>query len=127
MLLFLFAPLDLKVFVTKPHRNGTIKEGDSVNLTCMNSCDSGNFSSAFTWFKDREPIHKGPMLNLSNISFTNSGNYTCSLTRHKRTTSGVININVECEYWTQDHICRSQQSCLYRALFSSSQLNTHTT
>ncbi|XP_050930102.1 B-cell receptor CD22 isoform X1 [Lates calcarifer] len=87
--------VDLKVFVTKPHRNGTIKEGDSVNLTCMNSCDSGNFSSAFTWFKDREPIHKGPMLNLSNISFTNSGNYTCSLTRHKRTTSGVININVE--------------------------------
>ncbi|XP_040917574.1 B-cell receptor CD22-like isoform X2 [Toxotes jaculatrix] len=72
-----------------------MKEGDSVNLTCINSCDGGNFSSAFTWFKNGEPINEGPVFYLRNISSTNSGNYTCSLTTHKETTSGVINIDVE--------------------------------
>uniref|UniRef100_A0A8C4HBG4 Ig-like domain-containing protein n=1 Tax=Dicentrarchus labrax TaxID=13489 RepID=A0A8C4HBG4_DICLA len=71
----------------------TMNEGESVNLTCINSCD--DLSSAFTWFKSGEPFSEGPVLYLSNMSSTNSGNYTCSLKSHTGTTSGVINIDVE--------------------------------
>uniref|UniRef100_A0A4W6G3S8 B-cell receptor CD22 n=1 Tax=Lates calcarifer TaxID=8187 RepID=A0A4W6G3S8_LATCA len=87
--------VDLRAVVTKTNDNRTMMEGDSVNLTCINSCDGDDLSSAFTWFKDGEPINEGPVLYLSNISFINSGNYTCSLTTHEGTTSGVINIDVE--------------------------------
>ncbi|XP_051244871.1 B-cell receptor CD22 isoform X3 [Dicentrarchus labrax] len=85
--------VDLNISMTKPNVNGTVKEGDSINLTCINSCD--DLSSAFTWFKSGEPFSEGPVLYLSNMSSTNSGNYTCSLKTHTGTTSGVINIDVE--------------------------------
>ncbi|XP_042248308.1 B-cell receptor CD22-like [Thunnus maccoyii] len=87
--------VDLNVSVKKPHGNEMMKEGESVNLICINSCDGINISSAFTWFKNGEPINEGPVLYLSNMSSTSSGNYTCSLKTHTGTTSGVININVE--------------------------------
>uniref|UniRef100_A0A7N8YKY5 Ig-like domain-containing protein n=1 Tax=Mastacembelus armatus TaxID=205130 RepID=A0A7N8YKY5_9TELE len=32
-----------------------MKEGDSVNLTCINRCDGDGLSSAFLWFKNEEP------------------------------------------------------------------------
>ncbi|XP_023265811.1 B-cell receptor CD22-like, partial [Seriola lalandi dorsalis] len=51
--------LDLKTLVTKTNGNGAMKEGDSVNLTCKESCDGGDLSSAFTWFKDGKAIN-GP-------------------------------------------------------------------
>lgn len=86
--------LDLKIMLT--NENGTIKEGDSVNLTCVNGCDSGHDS--FTWSKDRKAMNEGPVLYLNNVSATDSGNYTCSLSKYNGATSGVININVECEY-----------------------------
>ncbi|XP_037649503.1 B-cell receptor CD22-like [Sebastes umbrosus] len=86
---------DSNVSVTNPNGNRATKEGDSVNLTCSRGCDGGDLSSAFTWFKNGEPINEGPALYLSNVSSTNSGNYTCSLKTHTGTTSGVINIDVE--------------------------------
>uniref|UniRef100_A0A8C9YVM2 B-cell receptor CD22 n=1 Tax=Sander lucioperca TaxID=283035 RepID=A0A8C9YVM2_SANLU len=89
--------VDLSISVTKPNGNRTTKEGDSVNMTCRNSCDGDNLLSTFTWFKNGEPITEGPTLYLSNMSYTNSGNYTCSLKTHTGTTSGVIHIDVECE------------------------------
>ncbi|XP_029292860.1 B-cell receptor CD22-like [Cottoperca gobio] len=87
--------VDLNISVTKPRGNRTTKEGDSVNLTCINGCDGGNLSSAFTWFKNGEHINEGAVLYLSNMSSANSGNYTCSLKTHTGTTSGVTNIDVE--------------------------------
>ncbi|KAA8582598.1 hypothetical protein FQN60_003829 [Etheostoma spectabile] len=87
--------VDLSISVTKPNGNRTAKEGDSVNLTCRNGCDGGNLLSTFTWFKNGEPITEGPTLYLSNMSSTNSGNYTCSLKRHTAASSGVIHIDVE--------------------------------
>ncbi|XP_038557087.1 sialic acid-binding Ig-like lectin 13 isoform X2 [Micropterus salmoides] len=82
--------VDLDVLVS-----GTTKEGANVNLTCTNSCDGGNLSSAFTWFKNGELTNEGPVLYLSNMSTTNSGNYTCSLKTHSGATSAVINVDVE--------------------------------
>lgn len=93
---------DLNIVMTKPHGNEKVKEGESVKLTCINSCDGTNVTSDFTWLKNGEPIKDGPVLNLRNISSTNSGNYTCLLKRHIGATSGVTNIDVECEYQTLD-------------------------
>ncbi|XP_033501537.1 B-cell receptor CD22-like [Epinephelus lanceolatus] len=87
--------VDLNILVTKPDGNRRTKEGDSVNLTCINSCDGGNLSSAFTWFKNGELINEGPVLYLSNMSTATSGSYTCSLEAHTGTASGVVNIDVE--------------------------------
>uniref|UniRef100_A0A3Q1JJE8 Ig-like domain-containing protein n=1 Tax=Anabas testudineus TaxID=64144 RepID=A0A3Q1JJE8_ANATE len=87
--------VDLKVSMTKTNGSETIKEGDSVSLKCRNGCDVGGLSSSFTWFKNGEPINDGPILNLSNISSTNSGNYSCSLTTQRGLPSGVINIDAE--------------------------------
>ncbi|XP_070779021.1 basigin-like [Enoplosus armatus] len=42
-----------------------------------------------------ELIAEGPVLYLSNMSSTNSGNYSCSLKTHSGTTSAVIHIDVE--------------------------------
>uniref|UniRef100_A0A3B4UBN8 Ig-like domain-containing protein n=1 Tax=Seriola dumerili TaxID=41447 RepID=A0A3B4UBN8_SERDU len=108
--------VDLKTLVTKTNGNGTMKEGDSVNLTCINSCNGGDLSSAFTWFKNGKAISEGRALYLSNISSTTSGNYTCSITTHKGTSSEVININVEREYWTQDQYFKKQRNLRQRKL-----------
>uniref|UniRef100_A0A671YRZ6 B-cell receptor CD22 n=1 Tax=Sparus aurata TaxID=8175 RepID=A0A671YRZ6_SPAAU len=87
--------VDLNVLVTKPNENRATKEGDSVNLTCINDCDGDHLSSAFTWFNNGEPINEGPVLYLSTMSSTDSGNYSCSLKTHTGTASRVINIHVE--------------------------------
>ncbi|XP_034448208.1 B-cell receptor CD22-like isoform X1 [Hippoglossus hippoglossus] len=87
--------VDLKTSVTNTSGHGATKEGDSVNVTCRNSCDGGDVSSAFIWLKNGESIHKGPSLYWRDISPSNSGNYTCSLEAHNGTTSRVVNINVE--------------------------------
>ncbi|XP_031723499.1 B-cell receptor CD22-like [Anarrhichthys ocellatus] len=87
--------VDLNISVTRPDGNRTTKEGDSVNMTCVNVCDDDNLSSAFIWFKNGEPIKEGPVLYLSNMSSTNSGNYSCSLKTHTGTASGVIHIDVQ--------------------------------
>ncbi|XP_030262345.1 B-cell receptor CD22-like [Sparus aurata] len=81
--------------MTRPLENRATKEGDSVNLTCINGCDGDHLSSAFTWFKNGKPTNEGPVLYLSNMSSTDSGNYSCSLKTHTGTASRVINIHVE--------------------------------
>ncbi|XP_037332769.2 B-cell receptor CD22-like [Pungitius pungitius] len=87
--------VDSKIIVKQPEGIRATKEGDSVNLTCMNAFDDRRPSCAFTWFKNGEPINQGPVLYLSNLSSKNSGNYACSLKGHPQKTSGVVNINVE--------------------------------
>ncbi|XP_054891859.1 B-cell receptor CD22-like isoform X1 [Poeciliopsis prolifica] len=83
--------IDLNILVPKE----TIKEGDSVNLTCRNRCDGEERSYVYSWFKDGEAINEGPVLRLTNVSSKHSGNYTCSLKMKNKTTSGVAHVNVE--------------------------------
>uniref|UniRef100_A0A8C7Y2Z4 Ig-like domain-containing protein n=1 Tax=Oryzias sinensis TaxID=183150 RepID=A0A8C7Y2Z4_9TELE len=71
--------------------NEVIKEGDSASLTCTSGCDGGK-PSQFMWLKDGEVIKKGPVLNLTDVSFKHSGDYCCT---YNGATSGVITINVE--------------------------------
>ncbi|KAL3987050.1 COP9 signalosome complex subunit 5 [Sarotherodon galilaeus] len=87
--------VDFNISMTKLKRHESIQEGDSVNLTCTDRCDAGNFSSVFTWFKNGEYLQDGRVLQLGNVSFTNSGNYTCSLKTSTGTTSGVLHVDVE--------------------------------
>ncbi|XP_071386631.1 B-cell receptor CD22-like [Centroberyx affinis] len=87
--------VDLKVLVMKPNGEGIMKEGESVNLTCVNGCDGGNHSSAIAWFKDGEPFNEGPVLYIHNMSSTSSGSYACSLKKHTGTLSEVVSIHVE--------------------------------
>ncbi|XP_034567711.1 sialic acid-binding Ig-like lectin 14 [Notolabrus celidotus] len=87
--------VDLNISINKPNGGGKTKEDDSVNLTCISACDGSNTSSTFTWFKDGELLNEGSVLHLSNMSITNSGNYTCSLKTQPGTASRVINIDVE--------------------------------
>ncbi|KAM8845454.1 sialic acid-binding Ig-like lectin 14 isoform 2-T2 [Spinachia spinachia] len=85
--------VDLKIVLKQPDGFRATREGDSVNLTCVNVFDE--YKLSYAWFKNGQPINKGPVLYLSNLSSTNSGNYTCSLERHPQVTSGVVNIDVE--------------------------------
>lgn len=91
MPVFLF--LDLNIALNKAKENEVIKEGDSASLTCTSSCDGGE-PSQFMWLKDGKVIKKGPVLNLTDMSFKHSGDYCCT---YNGATSGVTTINVECE------------------------------
>ncbi|XP_055366848.1 sialoadhesin-like [Betta splendens] len=85
---------DLTITVEGTDGDETPKEGDAVKLTCSNQCDVNGLSS-FTWWKDGQLVHEGPVLHLSNISYTDSGNYSCSPNAQRRPTSEVIAIDVE--------------------------------
>ncbi|XP_041853486.1 B-cell receptor CD22-like [Melanotaenia boesemani] len=73
----------------------SVKEGDAVSLTCTNSCNDDQFSSALTWFRNGHFLKEGPELYLGSLSTTDSGKYTCSLKVHPGTTSKVMQIDVE--------------------------------
>ncbi|XP_041634086.1 B-cell receptor CD22-like [Cheilinus undulatus] len=85
----------LSVFGTKLNTSRSTKEGDPLNLTCVNSCDGANSSSAFTWFKNGEVLHEGPVLYLSHTSISDSGNYSCSLKTQPAATSAAVHVDVE--------------------------------
>lgn len=80
---------------------GTIKEGESVRLTCTSNCTGARQS--FAWFKDGGPVRGGDELVLTSASPSDSGNYTCSLSNHPGTTSAVVRVDVECEHVKQNH------------------------
>ncbi|XP_075999176.1 B-cell receptor CD22-like [Genypterus blacodes] len=83
---------DLHISVSKPVGKGQIKEGESVSLTCINSCDGG--SSAISWFKDRVHMKEGRVLHLDNLSTRSSGSYTCSLNNEPGTLSSPVHVSV---------------------------------
>uniref|UniRef100_A0A3Q2QEZ3 Ig-like domain-containing protein n=1 Tax=Fundulus heteroclitus TaxID=8078 RepID=A0A3Q2QEZ3_FUNHE len=86
--------IDLNVLVQNADGD-EIQEGDSVTLTCINSCDGHDASSMLSWFKDGKAIDEGPVLQLNNVSTEHSGNYTCSLKSQNGTTSAVARVVVE--------------------------------
>ncbi|XP_046894696.1 sialoadhesin-like isoform X3 [Hypomesus transpacificus] len=85
--------LDL-ISVTTP-RNGTIIEGDFVNMTCKNVYD-GPHRSSIEWFKNGVPIYKRSTLYINNISLQDSGSYACMLNYNSsRTLSEVFRVSVK--------------------------------
>ncbi|XP_031432261.1 myeloid cell surface antigen CD33 [Clupea harengus] len=66
----------LKLSVTRLKGNGTIKDGDSFNLTCSANCTFN--LSEISWFKDDVKLAgTGPVLLLTSVTYRDSGNYTC--------------------------------------------------
>ncbi|XP_037389768.1 sialoadhesin-like [Pygocentrus nattereri] len=74
--------------------NGTLKEGDSVNLTCAVNCTLS--SPQFVWFKNRERLpESGSVLHLPALTMRNSGNYSCALRNYENFTSEMISLDVK--------------------------------
>uniref|UniRef100_A0A3B3S4C1 Ig-like domain-containing protein n=1 Tax=Paramormyrops kingsleyae TaxID=1676925 RepID=A0A3B3S4C1_9TELE len=84
---------ELKLVMTSSGGNGTLREGDSVNLTC----DTGNCSHSqleFTWFKDNQHLPETQStLQFDPVSYHHSGKYWCALKGYRETESDVILLN----------------------------------
>ncbi|KAI5092480.1 hypothetical protein C0J45_18111 [Silurus meridionalis] len=85
---------DLKVSLIRLSGNGTLKPGDSLNLTCDVTCTQS--SSQFLWSKNNELLpESGAVLHFPALNLRDSGNYTC--TWKTSTTSGSKTISLQVE------------------------------
>ncbi|XP_060756608.1 uncharacterized protein LOC132867654 [Neoarius graeffei] len=87
---------DLKVSLIRLSGNGTLKQGDSLNLTCDVNCTHS--SSQFMWSKNNEPLNtSGPVLHFPALTVRDSGNYTCTWKTNEASGSETISLHVEGE------------------------------
>ncbi|KAM9436486.1 uncharacterized protein Hap1MRO34_000908 [Clarias gariepinus] len=85
---------DLKVSLIRLSGNGTLKQGDSLNLTCDVNCTHS--SSQFVWSKNNEQFNpSGPVLHFPALTLRDSGNYTCTWKTNE--TSGYKTISLQVE------------------------------
>ncbi|XP_047664566.1 uncharacterized protein LOC113634381 isoform X2 [Tachysurus fulvidraco] len=85
---------DLKVSLIRLSGNGTLKQGDSLNLTCDVSCT--NTSSQFVWSKNIQSLYtSGPILHFPALTLRDSGNYTCTWGTGETSGSETISLHVE--------------------------------
>ncbi|TSY27751.1 Sialic acid-binding Ig-like lectin 15 [Bagarius yarrelli] len=85
---------DLQVSLIRLSGNGTLKQGDSVNLTCDVNCT--NTSSQFMWSKNNQPLNtSGPLLHFPSLTAKDSGNYTCTWRTNETSGSKWISVQVE--------------------------------
>ncbi|XP_029109082.1 uncharacterized protein LOC114910771 [Scleropages formosus] len=69
---------ELSVLMNSSSKNGTIREGDSVNLTCATTGCSLS-QSEFIWVKDKERLQEThSTLHFNRVSCRNKGNYSCA-------------------------------------------------
>ncbi|KAG9259526.1 carcinoembryonic antigen-related cell adhesion molecule 2-like [Astyanax mexicanus] len=80
--------------LTGPPENETLKEGDSVNLTCAVNCSLS--SPQFVWFKNNQRLPSSdPVLHSSALTVNNSGNYYCALKTNEAVRSEIVTIHFE--------------------------------
>ncbi|XP_053343341.1 uncharacterized protein LOC128513816 [Clarias gariepinus] len=85
---------DLKVSLIRLSGTGTLKQGDSLNLTCDMSCTHS--SSQFVWSKNNEQLNtSGPVLHFPALTVRDSGNYTCTWKTKETSGSKTISLQVE--------------------------------
>ncbi|XP_047664534.1 B-cell receptor CD22-like [Tachysurus fulvidraco] len=85
---------DLKVSLIRLSGNGTLKQGDSLNLTCDVSCT--HTSSQFVWSKNNQRLYtSGPFLHFPALTLRDSGNYTCTWGTGETSGSETISLHVE--------------------------------
>ncbi|XP_072570762.1 sialoadhesin-like isoform X2 [Paramormyrops kingsleyae] len=91
---------ELKVVMTSSRVNGTLREGDTVNLICdTDSCSLSQ--SEFTWFKDNQQLPETQStLHFSPISYHHTGKYSCATNGRKVAASNEVNIIVESHFNT---------------------------
>ncbi|XP_053530763.1 uncharacterized protein LOC108256269 isoform X2 [Ictalurus punctatus] len=87
---------DLKVSLIRLSGNGTLKQGDSLNLTCDVNCTQS--SSQFVWSKNNERLNtSGRVLHFPAVTVRDSGNYTCTWKTNRASGSETISLLVEGE------------------------------
>ncbi|KAF4076157.1 hypothetical protein AMELA_G00227200 [Ameiurus melas] len=85
---------DLKVSLIRLSGNGTLKQGDSLNLTCDVNCTQS--SSPFVWSKNNERLNtSGPVLHFPAVTVRDSGNYTCTWETNMTSGSETISLQVK--------------------------------
>ncbi|XP_062841224.1 uncharacterized protein LOC134300733 [Trichomycterus rosablanca] len=85
---------DLKVELIRLSGNGTLKPGDSLNLTCHVNCTHS--SSQIVWSKNNQNLNRsGPVLHFPSLTMGDSGNYTCTWRTNVSSGSDMISIQVE--------------------------------
>ncbi|KAF5898292.1 myeloid cell surface antigen CD33-like isoform X1, partial [Clarias magur] len=76
--------------------DGTLKQGDSLNLTCDVNCTHS--SSQFVWSKNNEQFNtSGPVLHFPALTVRDSGSYTCTWKTNETSGSKTISLQVEGE------------------------------
>ncbi|KAF5900970.1 myeloid cell surface antigen CD33-like isoform X1, partial [Clarias magur] len=76
--------------------DGTLKQGDSLNLTCDVNCTHS--SSQFVWSKNNEQFNtSGPVLHFPALTVRDSGSYTCTWKTNRASGSKTISLQVEGE------------------------------
>ncbi|XP_053343347.1 uncharacterized protein LOC128513823 [Clarias gariepinus] len=91
---FLLSEKDLGVSLIRLSGNGTLKQGDSLNLTCDVNCTHS--SSQFVWSKNNEQLNtSGPVLHFPALTVRDSGNYTCTWKTKETSGSKTISLQVE--------------------------------
>ncbi|XP_053343757.1 sialoadhesin-like isoform X1 [Clarias gariepinus] len=91
---FLLSKKDLKVSLIRLSGNGTLKQGDSLNLTCDVNCTHS--SSQFVWSTNNEQLKtSGPVLYFPALTVRDSGNYTCTWKSNETSGSKTISLQVE--------------------------------
>ncbi|XP_047664553.1 uncharacterized protein LOC125140230 [Tachysurus fulvidraco] len=91
---------DLKVSLIRLSGNGTLKQGDSLNLTCDVSCT--HTSSQFVWSKNNQRLYtSGPVLHFPALTLRDSGDYTCTWGTGETSGSKTISLHVEGESFDQ--------------------------
>ncbi|KAF5882008.1 myeloid cell surface antigen CD33-like isoform X1, partial [Clarias magur] len=94
---------DLKVSLIRLSGDGTLKQGDSLNLTCDVNCTHS--SSQFVWSKNNEQLNtSGPVLHFPALTVRDSGNYTCTWKTNEASGSKTISLQVEGGKVTAGHI-----------------------
>ncbi|XP_053467234.1 uncharacterized protein LOC128599550 [Ictalurus furcatus] len=87
---------DLKVSLIRLSGIGTLKQGDSLNLTCDVDCTQS--SSQFVWSKNNERLpESGPVLHFPAVTVRDSGSYTCTWKTSMTSGSEMISLHVEGE------------------------------
>lgn len=74
---------------------GSIREGESVSLTCS---AKGNPPPTISWFKEESRQSTGPEWSIEDIQEAQSGQYHCEAeNKHGTLRSNPVNITVTCE------------------------------
>ncbi|XP_060717912.1 uncharacterized protein LOC132840358 isoform X2 [Tachysurus vachellii] len=85
---------DLKVSLIRLSGNGTLKQGDSLNLMCDVNCT--HTSSQFVWSKNNQRLNtSGPVLHFPALTVRDSGDYTCTWGTGETSRSETISLHVE--------------------------------
>ncbi|XP_060717909.1 uncharacterized protein LOC132840356 [Tachysurus vachellii] len=91
---------DLKVSLIRLSGNGTLKQGDSLNLMCDVNCT--HTSSQFVWSKNNQRLNtSGPVLHFPALTVRDFGDYTCTLGTGETSGSKTISLHVEGEGFDQ--------------------------